>query len=319
MRRGFTIVEVMMFLAITAALMAGMFIGTGQNIDRNRYDDSVESFRGFLQDQYEIVANPMGLRDGGTLLGVCQPRNAAGGAVNFASNGTINVGAVSYVTTIGNEWNLPGSGNYRGRTNCLIYGRLIEFWDNEITVSSVVGLDLQSMHRITNNVSELTRLAGSTDVAVLREARLGRAGDSYTFVPAWDAQIDGMHAITHDGQRPAQGGILIVRGPATGSVRTFIVSTGNTRADPRALAPEVSGTNIINGIWFLRDEVMADPANSVRFFCVRERAGAMRFGDQHRVVRVRLGIGNSTAVDVLPLNTSEFEGGVVIECPTVMN
>lgn len=54
---GFTIIETMLFLAITAFLIMGILVGTGTSINRQRYRDSVSSLQSFFQQQYSEVAN----------------------------------------------------------------------------------------------------------------------------------------------------------------------------------------------------------------------------------------------------------------------
>ncbi len=56
-KTGFTIVETMLFLAITAFLIMGVLIGTGTSINIQRYHDSVSSLQSFFQEQYSEVAN----------------------------------------------------------------------------------------------------------------------------------------------------------------------------------------------------------------------------------------------------------------------
>lgn len=56
-RHGFTIIEVMLFLAITGALTVGILVGSGATIGRQRYRDSVNTFKGVIQEQYSQVAN----------------------------------------------------------------------------------------------------------------------------------------------------------------------------------------------------------------------------------------------------------------------
>ena len=54
---GFTIIEVMLFLAITGALAVGILMGSGAAIGQQRYRDSVSSFKGHIQEQYGQIAN----------------------------------------------------------------------------------------------------------------------------------------------------------------------------------------------------------------------------------------------------------------------
>ncbi|MBQ1373667.1 prepilin-type N-terminal cleavage/methylation domain-containing protein [Candidatus Saccharibacteria bacterium] len=46
-RRGFTLVEVSLFLAITAASFVGIVAGTQSSIFQQRYNDAVQSFVDF--------------------------------------------------------------------------------------------------------------------------------------------------------------------------------------------------------------------------------------------------------------------------------
>lgn len=54
---GFTIIEVMLFLAITGLMITGMFIGVSGSINRQRYNDSVRSLQDYLQGQYNFADN----------------------------------------------------------------------------------------------------------------------------------------------------------------------------------------------------------------------------------------------------------------------
>lgn len=54
---GFTIIETMLFLGITALLVVGVLVGTGNSINIQRYHDSVSSLQSILQQQYSEVSN----------------------------------------------------------------------------------------------------------------------------------------------------------------------------------------------------------------------------------------------------------------------
>lgn len=49
---GFTVIEVMLFLAVSATLAAAIFATTMLNINTQRYTDSVRSFKALVQEQY---------------------------------------------------------------------------------------------------------------------------------------------------------------------------------------------------------------------------------------------------------------------------
>ncbi len=54
---GFTIIEVMLFLAISGLMLAGVMIGVNTSLNYQRYNDAVSSFTDFWQEQYNLVDN----------------------------------------------------------------------------------------------------------------------------------------------------------------------------------------------------------------------------------------------------------------------
>jgi type II secretory pathway pseudopilin PulG len=102
---GFTIIETMLFLAITALLILGVLAGTGSSINTQRYRDSITSLQAFLQQQYSDVSN--------------------------VSNDSSNNACYGDETT----------DNLRGQSNCVILGRYITTTNNSQTLSveSVIG------------------------------------------------------------------------------------------------------------------------------------------------------------------------------------
>lgn len=55
--RGFTIIEVSLFLALSGLLMVGLIAGTNASISRQRYNDAVNNFAEYLRTAYNDVAN----------------------------------------------------------------------------------------------------------------------------------------------------------------------------------------------------------------------------------------------------------------------
>lgn len=66
---GFTIIEVMMFLAISSLLLMGVFMLSGNLINGTRFTDSVRGLEGFLQRQYDEVSSGVNTRDNTGCLG----------------------------------------------------------------------------------------------------------------------------------------------------------------------------------------------------------------------------------------------------------
>ncbi len=54
---GFTIIETMLFLAISGFLFVAILASTGNAVNTQRYHDSVYSLQSFIQDQYSEIVN----------------------------------------------------------------------------------------------------------------------------------------------------------------------------------------------------------------------------------------------------------------------
>lgn len=63
-KQGFTIIEVMLFLAITGLMLIGVLGGTYASIARQRYNDSLRSFTEFLRTIFNEVQSPESLGEG---------------------------------------------------------------------------------------------------------------------------------------------------------------------------------------------------------------------------------------------------------------
>lgn len=55
--RGFTLIEVSLFLAITALIFVGVMLGTQNSIFQQRYNDAVQTFADFLRNNYSQTTN----------------------------------------------------------------------------------------------------------------------------------------------------------------------------------------------------------------------------------------------------------------------
>lgn len=89
LKRGFTLIEVALFLAVTAALFVGVTVGVQNSIYQQRYNDSVQNFVEFLRRVYSGVANVQSLGNGrseqaiyGKLVTFGESRDLAGQEIN---------------------------------------------------------------------------------------------------------------------------------------------------------------------------------------------------------------------------------------------
>lgn len=63
-KHGFTLIEVMLFLAVTGLLFLSVTIGVQNSIYQQRYNDVVQSFANFLRNVYDEVLNVQSVSDG---------------------------------------------------------------------------------------------------------------------------------------------------------------------------------------------------------------------------------------------------------------
>ena len=109
-KHGFTIIETMLFLAISGTLTVAVLVGAGASISQQRYRDSVNSLSNFLQQQYSDVTSVRNDRDSGWSC------NAVTGPI---VDGT--------------------SGSSRGATECVVVGKYVSLSDKTVTVQTVIG------------------------------------------------------------------------------------------------------------------------------------------------------------------------------------
>lgn len=185
---GFTVVEVVLFLAISGLMMIGILAGTGVAINAQRYRDSVNSLVSYMQGIYDRTANTQNNRsDSFDCDGAAQSINATG----------------------------PGAGETVGATECFILGRLIDVSEGGKKISSrpvyagsaVVGA-VSDSEAIKNSKIFINDTAESPEV----------------YEPEWGTRLTAAGSDTAlDGLR-----ILIVRSPTSGGIRTFVATSAGS-------------------------------------------------------------------------------------------
>lgn len=187
--RGFTIIETMLFLAISTVLVIAVLAGAGTSINVQRYHDSVTGLQSNLQDQYFKVMNVSNLPPTGALA--CD---------NNASVST--------------DPNSPPSA--RGQDKCELLGRLVTIADTTLTSSVVVGYNPANQDHSVSYVNDVTEL---------KDYKLSQLPDSSeTSTLEWGTRI--AWPLSGGGARPQQTtprtiALLILRSPTSGLVYTF--------------------------------------------------------------------------------------------------
>lgn len=185
--QGFTVIETMLFLAVSGLLAMGILIGSGGAINAQRYKDATNSLLSFFQSQYDRVANVQNVRD--TDLGCA---------------------------TGDTELTISGTSIARGTTDCVIIGRLLVSSDAGESISAQT---VYASSDLANSFSESgAQLSG--DVEVIKNSGLftdDDLGESRDYTPEWGTRL--VRAGTSD---PDTWQMLIVRSPASGAIRTYL-------------------------------------------------------------------------------------------------
>jgi len=147
--RGFTIIEVMLFLGVTGILTIGILVGTGVAIGQQRYRDAVTTFKTSLQEGYNQTANTQNDRSGS----------------ESCSNGVI----VSPPDTVTNP-------QPRGTSECLIMGKMLQITASgkELTSRDIIGfrtsqaaeIEMTDLAELSKNYSLSTSAVSETTTAL---------------------------------------------------------------------------------------------------------------------------------------------------------
>ena len=196
---GFTIIEVSLFLAITAAIFAGVAIGTQNTIWQQKFNDSVQDFAEFLRGIYSQVSNPQGIGTGqSTELAIygklvtfgesCGLEynagvNAAGQLINCQDDGESHV----YVYDVVGDVNGTGAGSMVSALDSIHANVMVVIKGNNNKVNNVVP-----------------------------------AGIVQSFVPRWMATIEQTNFDGFGQNTRFRGSILVVRHPRSGTINTLV-------------------------------------------------------------------------------------------------
>ncbi len=190
--RGFTIIEVMLFLAVTGALFAALMIGVGTGVTQQRYLDSVRSFKALVQNQYAAVINTENQNI------TSQQCNSSTGAIQSGTRG---------------NW---------GASDCVILGRAIVVRQTDggdkVEVSSVTAPDA------ANN--DAARSSNDIDVFKNYFKPQLTTFDLEAVSMDWGSKLM-QPGISHMASVNTEV-ILILRSPNTGLIRTFVTNNWAT-------------------------------------------------------------------------------------------
>lgn len=203
---GFTIIETLLFLAVSAALVTSVMIGFGATITQQRYHDSVDSLKSYIQEQYGLVANTVNSR-----------------------SGTESCRLASTSIVLNNDD--PSNPQPVGMSECLMLGRYMSSnaSGTVITVSDVIAHPVANPSSVTSDILDLR------NNYILTRA----TNDRVSYSLAWGARIVQPTSITN----PQPFSAMIVRSPRSGSLLTF---TADTVMSPAGIVTTARNSNTLN-------------------------------------------------------------------------
>ncbi|MBQ7802607.1 type II secretion system protein [Candidatus Saccharibacteria bacterium] len=277
--RGFTLLEVSLFLALSGFLMVGLIVGANISVSRQRYNDSVNSLGDFFRGVYSDVLN------------------------------------VSNDRTPSSELD----GEDAGRTKTAIYGKLIIFGEQIDTGASgrpvysekifsydVVGNAVTSSTISATNTLEALRLVNA-DI-IYNSTPETPASPTYvafrsksTTIP-WEATMENF-----DGSQYRRM-ILIVRSPTSGTIHTYISSETNADGTPFSI-PQVqfnleNNNRALVNVFPTLLGTYGGTSNTPSIFVERQidicvDSDDLPNSDNRRNVRVNAFAANSSAVELV--------------------
>ena len=182
--RGFTVIELMLFLAISGLLLVSLMIGVGNNITQQRYRDEVASFKALLQDQYAEVLTPQ--------------------------NTDLQISCKDPSSSV------PPTVSVRGTTKCVLLGKVIEIQNtsasdpSSVKISNAIGYESSILNDNTNDIDALTAYKPTVSTYDQQTERLN-VGVRNTIAPACSG-----------GSTPPSWVILILRSPVSGLTKVFL-------------------------------------------------------------------------------------------------
>lgn len=221
---GFTIIEVMLFLAITGLMLAGILANANRSVNEQHYRDGVESVRNVFASEYAKVYS------------------LTNSATSAVANPCVDDGAA------------PAKA--RGMSDCLYVGRLIE-----IAPTSGDGSSLKVRPVVARALTEGNRYGDSsvTTGAAIANAQLT---EEYSFRVADGLESTANSSlVTNDtlpwslaAVRPGADGsedrmnvsFLILRSPIDGSVQSYNLRSSGAGDDDRSLGDEPDLENLGN-------------------------------------------------------------------------
>ncbi|MBR2586879.1 prepilin-type N-terminal cleavage/methylation domain-containing protein [Candidatus Saccharibacteria bacterium] len=195
-QKGFTIIEVSLFLALSSFLMIGLIVGTNMSVSRQRYNDSINNFADYLRGAYSDVLN----------------------VSNYSTDSSDNFNGGRSTTAVYGKFIVFGEAETAGSTNS---GTTVYSYDvvgNAISSSIASGLTGNTILDMLQSNTIKAAIIDNTDCQ-----SASACNNSFYRMESYNIPWEG-RAESSSGAL-ARAAVLIVRSPITGTIRTYTFST----------------------------------------------------------------------------------------------
>ena len=277
-REGFTLIEIMLFLAITAILFMGVIMGVGNSLQQQRFEDSVQSFAEFLKSIYSQVSNPQS-----------------------EGHGNSNRAIYGKLITFGETVGLDGKDINDGDQRIFVYDVVA---DVENSNSGLIDDVLSSAN--VSVIKDDVWTAGNKYPDKIKPAGLVRE-----YKPRWSAAIE----TTRLGE-PRElfvGAILVVRHPRSGTINTLVMDnegvsdkkTIEVNALVRDYESRKGEAEYKKALNLLRNYLDMNKFVTKQVdFCV-DPVGVGFGSDLRRDIRIVLNARNASGVEIIDMDLNE--------------
>ena len=306
-KKGFTLIEVVLFLAISGAIFAMVMTGISTSTARRRYTDSVNDIVEQIKNAYSATINVENIRvrteESSFFCSLSSAYNSTGGLTPDSK------------TTSTND-------NYPGRSKCAVYGQVVTFGEQDntrINRYDIIGrAEIDERNNIDPNDSdELIKSlkAVGANIVTLKQnnsamtsCTVALAGTTSSYLPQWDAKIENTAA----DRSLYKGAVMIARSPVSGTVHTFFYTDQNDITKANSGTFEVqnwlnfnSASRVCGGFYNANGYFITEAINNGKFknnddlnICVGSD-DLFGVANRRRGIRIHADGSNESAVELL--------------------
>lgn len=293
-KKGVTLIEVILFLAITGAIFAMVMTGVSSSTSRRRYTDSVNDIVEQIRNAYSATINVENIR-----------------AKTEDSSYFCSISS-AYSSTGALQINSKDTDNYPGRSRCAVYGQLITFGEQNNTRVNrydIIGLaEVDARNNInpddSDEVINSLRTIGANVVTIkqnnsaMTSCSVDLAGTTSSYLPQWDATIENTM-----GRALFKGAVMIARSPISGTVHTFVY-TGSETFDVQNWLKTNAGSRNCSGFYNVNGQLVEKAMKNNQFeirdldMCVGSE-DLIGVANRRRAIRIHADGSTESAVELL--------------------